>query len=344
MTDNEIYILLAVCCGVGAFALTVALSRVIIPILKSKHMGQKILDIGPRWHKSKEGTPTMGGIAFIIAMTIIIIAFTGVLTFIRGEVPWGLVITYLFALSCAFIGCIDDTAKLRHQRNDGLTPLQKLILQILTAALYIFAMAYMGKIDTELFIPFLNISLELGFVYYIFLLVLIVGMVNSVNLTDGIDGLASSEVLVVSIFFVVVSFVKYDCMTADAVGTGMLGASMVGATAGFLVYNFHPARVFMGDTGSLFFGGLVVGGTIMMGTPEIALVCGFMFVMESVSDILQVAYFKLTHGKRLFKMAPLHHHFEKCGWGEVRIVIVFSVITAVFCVLAYFGLPELYAA
>ncbi|MCD8315735.1 MAG: phospho-N-acetylmuramoyl-pentapeptide-transferase [Firmicutes bacterium] len=341
MTD---IILLAVCCGIGTFALTVILSRIIIPVLKSKHMGQKILEIGPRWHKSKEGTPTMGGISFIIAMTVMIVAAIVAISLITGSVPTGLTITFVYALASAFIGCIDDLAKLRHKRNDGLTPTQKLVLQIAFSAAYIFCLAYTGGIDTALYIPFAGVSLELGFVYYIFLLILAVGIVNSVNLSDGIDGLASSEVFVVSVFFMAAAFLKYGCTTDGEVGAGILGASMAGAALGFLVYNFHPARVFMGDTGSLFFGGLVIGGTILLGTPEIVIICGFMFVMESVSDILQVSYFKLTHGKRLFKMAPLHHHFEKCGWSEVKIVVIFSAVTAVFCVLAYFGLPPLYAS
>ena len=324
----------------STFVLTVVLSRIVIPILKSRKMGQKILDIGPRWHKSKEGTPTMGGIAFIFAMTLVVAVDIAVLAFWSGEVPVPLTATFVYALLCAFIGCIDDTAKLRRKQNEGLTPIQKLILQIVISSAYIATLAFFGCIDDVLYIPYIGVQIgHGGILYYIFLVFIAVGVMNSVNLADGIDGLASTETLVVSVFFILAGCVKYAGMTGISDGIAALGAVTAVGMLGFLVYNFHPARVFMGDTGSLFLGGIVMGGALMMKNPLIVIVYGMMYIIESVSDIIQVLYFKLTHGKRFFKMAPIHHHFEKCGWGEIKIVIVFSIMTALFCALAYKGLP-----
>lgn len=336
--EKYIIITAALSCII-TFALTVLLSRIIIPILKSKKMGQKILDIGPRWHKSKEGTPTMGGIAFIFAMTAAMIVAIIILTVKNGTVPVMLTATFVYALACAFIGCIDDSAKLRKKQNEGLTAIQKLTLQIVAASAYTAALVYFDCIGSSLYIPYFNVWIEdLGFIYYAFVVFMLVGVNNAVNLGDGIDGLASSEVLAIALFFVAAAFGKYGHIPYIASELGVLGASMIGAAAGFLVYNFHPARVFMGDTGSLFFGALVMGGAIMLDNPLIVIVYGFMFILEAVSVIIQVGYFKLTHGKRFFKMAPIHHHFEKCGWSENEVVAVFTVATVVFSILAYFGL------
>ncbi len=336
--EKYIYIVAAVS-GILTFVLTVILSRIIIPILKSRKMGQKILDIGPRWHKSKEGTPTMGGIAFIFAMTVAMIVVIVVLSVKNEKVPVMLTATFVYALSCAFIGCIDDSAKLRKKQNEGLTAIQKLTLQIVTSSAYTAALVYFGCIGSSLYIPYFNVWIEdLGIVYYAFVVFMLVGVNNAVNLGDGIDGLASSEVLVIGAFFIAAAFGKYGQITAVASELGVLGACMIGAAAGFLVYNFHPARVFMGDTGSLFFGALVMGGAIMLDNPLIVIVYGFMFILEAVSVIIQVGYFKLTHGKRFFKMAPIHHHFEKCGWSENEVVAVFAAATLIFSILAYFGL------
>ncbi len=335
----ELLVIISVVC---TFILTVAISRIVIPILKSHKMGQKILDIGPRWHKSKEGTPTMGGISFIFAMTVVIAANIALLAFMYGEVPLALTLTFVYALLCAFIGCIDDTAKLRRKQNEGLTPLQKIILQFVIAAAYIAAMVYFGCIDDTVYIPYIGFTLEHGgILYYALLVVLSVGVMNSVNLADGIDGLAATETLVVSALFVTAGLVKYASHASFSGEIAALGAVTAGGMLGFLVYNFHPARVFMGDTGSLFLGGIVMGGALMLKNPLIVIVYAMMYIIESVSDILQVVYFKLTHGKRLFRMAPIHHHFEKCGWGEVKIVVVFSIMTALFCAAAYFGLPAI---
>jgi phospho-N-acetylmuramoyl-pentapeptide-transferase len=194
-------------------------------------------------------------------------------------------------------------------------------------------MALTDNINTSLHIPFISVGLELGIFYYVFAFILIIGFVNSVNLTDGIDGLASSVTLVVGIFFSVVAF------TTDHRILALIGAGIIGATAGFLMYNFYPARVFMGDTGSLFLGGLVVGATFVLDEPMIIFLVGVIYLAEALSDIIQVGVFKLSgRKKRVFKMAPIHHHFEQCGWSEIKVVAVFSLVTLIFCIVAYFGI------
>lgn len=318
---------------VAVFVLTVLIARVVIPILKSHKAGVRILEIGPRWHASKAGTPIMGGICFILAILIAVLILTVVSAW-RGEAA-GLLpmaLTLVLAVGNGLIGFFDDFCKLVKKQNEGLRPWQKVVLQLLIAALYLVAMVRFCGLTTVLYIPYLGVELELGIFYYLFALVVILGFVNSVNLTDGIDGLASSVTLVVGLFFAAAAYQAVDRSL-------MLTAScIVGGTLGFLVYNFHPARVFMGDTGSLFLGGIVVGAAFQMNNPLILLVVGFIYLCEAASDILQVGYFKLTHGKRLFKMAPIHHHFEKCGWSENRIVFTFSGITLIFAVLALWGL------
>ena len=319
------------------FVLTVLISRRLIPVLQSHKMGQRILDIGPRWHKNKEGTPTMGGIAFIAA-SLAVGAGCAVYIWIADGAVSALPFIFTLALGSAggLIGCIDDAAKLRHRQNEGLTPSQKFLLQLLAAALYVFGMALVCGAETRLYIPYFGVDIELGIGYYIIALLLICGMMNSVNLTDGIDGLASGVTLIVGVFFTVASFIVGGAEPDG--GTLSLGAILIGSCAGFLVYNFNPARVFMGDTGSIFLGGLVVGGGFMLKNPLIVVICGLVYIIETASVMLQVIYFKLTHGKRLFKMAPIHHHFEKCGWSERRIVYVFCVATAIFSALAIPGL------
>ncbi len=320
---------------VCTFIITVLTLKKLIPILKSKKMGQKILEIGPRWHKSKEGTPTMGGVAFIIATLVTGCAASVYLAVTRGfsEVA-PLVFTLIYGLLSALIGMIDDTAKLKKKQNEGLTAPQKFLLQLLAAALYVTAMVLVCGMTTELYIPYLHTDIDLGIFYYIFLLILLTGMSNAVNLTDGIDGLCSSVTLVVGGFFAMVAFFAFGKIDADL---AVLSATVIGSAAGFLVYNFYPARIFMGDTGSLFFGAIVAGAACMIDNPLIIVIVGIIYIIEVASDIIQVGYFKLTHGKRIFKMAPIHHHFEKCGWSELKIVLVFSLITLVFSGLAWWG-------
>jgi len=247
------------------------------------------------------------------------------------------VFTLALGLSGGLIGCVDDMAKLKKKQNEGLTAPQKMLLQIVAAALYLLGMSLVCGISTTFYIPFVGAELDFGIFYYVVSLLLIVGMMNAVNLTDGLDGLCSSVTLVVGVFFTAAAY-----LTGLAEPDGsllVLGAAVIGGCAGFLVYNFYPARVFMGDTGSLFLGGMVVGGAFMMDNPLLVVVFGIIYVVETASGILQVGYFKLTHGKRLFKMAPIHHHFEKCGWSEIKIGVVFTIVTAVAAVLCLlFGL------
>ncbi len=301
--------------------LTAVICRKLIPILKSKKMGQKILDIGPRWHKSKEGTPTMGGISFIVAITVVFAVTLTAGYFLGCAANFGFVLTVFgFALCNGLIGVVDDLAKFSHGQNKGLSAGQKYLLQLVAAGLFLFVGGCFGYIDTVLVIPFTDFSFDLGVLYYVFSLILITGTVNAVNLTDGIDGLASSVTMVVCAFFSLAALLSGSSLS-------LLAGCGVGGCLGFLVYNFYPARVFMGDTGSLFLGGLVVGMAYAMGNPLLVVIVGIIYMIETASVMLQVGYFKLTHGKRLFKMSPIHHHFEKCGWSEVKIVSVFSLVT-----------------
>ena len=324
-----LYFIIALAVSLG---LTVLAERILIPVLKSVKMEQKILDIGPRWHKSKEGTPTMGGLGFIISAVVVFAGIVSVMAFTTDHLNiWRICITFGFALLCGGIGFIDDYAKFFKKENEGLSAGNKYLLQLIAAALYLFMMVWKGGLTTELNIPFFNVAWDLGIFYYVFALVLITGIVNSVNLTDGIDGLAASITAIVGAFFAVVAFVFGNGDSA------ILSAITTGCCVGFLVYNFYPARVFMGDTGSLFLGGIVIGLAFLMDQPLIIVLAGFVYIAETLSVILQVASFKLT-GKRIFKMSPIHHHFEKSGWSELKIVGVFSLVTAIFCFIAYWGM------
>ncbi|MBR2387708.1 MAG: phospho-N-acetylmuramoyl-pentapeptide-transferase [Clostridia bacterium] len=318
---------------VTSFALSVVLSYYIIPILKGHKVGQIIREEGPSWHSSKAGTPTMGGICFIMAILIVSAGFTVFYTLKNRQselIP--LALTLGLGVFNGLIGFVDDYCKLLKKQNEGLTPLQKIILQTLVAILYILALRFTGHLDTNLFIPFLKTNIELGFVYYIFAVFLILGMVNSVNLTDGIDGLATSVTLVVAGFF---AFVAFNVFNESLI---LISGLLIGALIGFLVFNIHPAKVFMGDTGSLFLGGMVTGAAFLMENPLIIVIAGGIYVVEAFSDIIQVGVFKLSGRKiRVFKMAPIHHHFEKCGWKEGKIVSIFSLVTALLCVAAWFS-------
>ncbi len=314
---------------IATFILTACISKWLIPILRSKKMGQMIKDIGPRWHKSKEGTPTMGGIAFI--GTIILVS--AVLLIVNGREAIPLLLALGLGVLNALIGFIDDYRKLIKKDNEGLLAKEKYLLQLVVGVVYLFALKLTGNLSTVIDIPFADVSFDLGIFYYILALIIITGIVNSVNLTDGIDGLASSVTLVVGAFFALCAF-RYDLRSLE-----VLSGVLIGGMLGFLVYNFHPARVFMGDTGSLFIGGLVTGMAFLMNKPLIIVICGFVYVIEALSDIIQVGVFKLSgRKKRVFKMAPIHHHFEKCGWGEIKIVAVFSIASIIFSVIAWLAL------
>ena len=314
---------------VGVFALTALAERILIPILRSHKAGQKILDIGPRWHKSKEGTPIMGGIGFILAILAVVALFF-VYVAIKGEatkyIP--LALTIAFAVANGAIGFVDDYCKLIKKQNEGLTRKQKLVLQFAIIAGYLCVMGYTGNLPSEIVIPLINLPIR-GALWYILAAILTVGVVNGANFTDGLDGLASSVTYVIGIFFAIFAFYAKDT------GLSVVGGAIIGATLGFLLYNIHPAKVFMGDTGSLFLGAIVMGTLFQMQEPLLLFLVCAVYIFELLSTVLQILYFKATHGKRLFKMAPIHHHFEKCGWSENKIVIVFALVQFAFCALAF---------
>lgn len=314
---------------VGVFALTALAERILIPILRSHKAGQKILDIGPRWHKSKEGTPIMGGIGFILAILAVVALFF-VYVAIKGEatkyIP--LALTIAFAVSNGAIGFVDDYCKLIKKQNEGLTRKQKLVLQFAIIAGYLCVMGYTGNLPSEIVIPLINLPIR-GALWYILAAILTVGVINGANFTDGLDGLASSVTYVIGIFFAIFAFYAKDT------GLSVVGGAIIGATLGFLLYNIHPAKVFMGDTGSLFLGAIVMGTLFQMQEPLLLFLVCAVYIFELLSTVLQILYFKATHGKRLFKMAPIHHHFEKCGWSENKIVIVFALVQFAFCALAF---------
>ena len=314
-----------------ACALTAIFGRLLIPVLRALKAGQSIRESGPTWHNYKAGTPMMGGLMFVAASVLVLVlnAFT--------MEDYSVFYVLILSLCFGFIGFLDDFTKLKYKRNLGLTSAQKAMLQMAVSAIFLYAM-YRGGMDTHLYIPFVNVSFELHPILYIFFAMFVmVGCVNAVNLTDGVDGLCGSVTIPVMIFF-----------TAAAAAQGkfdlaLLPATLVGGLIAYLFYNWHPAKVFMGDTGSLFLGGVVCAMAFALEMPLILILVGFIYICETMSVILQVGYFKLTHGKRLFKMSPIHHHFEMCGWKEVKIVLVFTAITAVMCVLAWFGISGLAA-
>lgn len=316
--------------ALSVFALTVVAERILIPILRSRKMGQRILEIGPRWHKAKEGTPIMGGLGFILA-TLIVMAVFFIIRAAQGAsakyIP--LALTLAYAVANGAIGFVDDYCKLIRKQNEGLTWKQKLFLQLFVAASYVCVMSYTGNMTTWVAIPFTDRGIDLGWVYYPLAITVLSGVVNGGNITDGIDGLASSVTFVAGGFLAVWAF------AGGLEDLSIVSALLLGSSLGFLVYNFHPARVFMGDTGSLFLGALVIGATFMEGEEIIGLLICSVFVLEMLSSLLQVLYFRLTHGKRLFKMAPFHHHLEKCGWSENQIVAAFSVAELAFCIIAW---------
>lgn len=311
------------------------MGRYLIPWLRRLKAGQEIREDGPTWHNAKAGTPTMGGLMFIagIFIAILIAGWGGML---RGDLRH----FYIFGFAAIFgvIGFLDDFEKVVHHRNLGLTALQKFALQLAAAVAFLALMRYEGLLTPNLYIPFVQTHIIMNWpVYMVFAAFVIVGTVNAVNITDGIDGLAASVTVPVGIFFAVVAVWR------SSLGQfGIYAAALVGALLGFLVYNFHPAKVFMGDTGSLFLGGTVAALAFAYDMPLILIPTGFVYICETMSDILQVGYFKLTHGKRLFKMAPLHHHFEMCGWSEVKLVAVFASVSALGCVLAALGVMGRY--
>ena len=325
--SNTLMVIVSVVAG---FLAALILGKIFVPMLRALKAGQSIREEGPKWHNSKSGTPTMGGIVFICAS--LLCALTGLPALLKtGDYSHLLVLG--LAMMFGLIGFYDDFIKVKKKRNLGLTGIQKLLLQIAAAAVFLIAMHFSGNLSYELKFPFVKDALCTVPVpvYLAVAVFIIVGCVNAVNITDGIDGLASGVTTPVMLFFTLVS------MLANKVGLSTFPATLTGALAGFLFYNFYPAKTFMGDTGSLFLGGAVVGLAFALNMPLVLLFVGLIYIIETMSDILQVGYFKLTHGKRIFKMAPIHHHFEMCGWSEIKIWFVFVLTTVVMCVIAFLG-------
>lgn len=320
-----------------AAVITGLLGYFMVPFLHKIKFGQTIREVGPSWHKNKQGTPTMGGIMFIIGSSVaavICIAFL----WLNGGAETQLMLVKvmagaLMAVGFGIVGFLDDYISIKKHRNLGLTEIQKLILQFIIVGAYLLSVAFAGG-TTETVIPFLG-SVDLGFFYYILAAVFIVGMVNAVNFTDGIDGLNTSVTLVVALVFSVIA------MLLNRVGLSLYAAAIVGAMIGFLFWNANPAKVFMGDTGSLFLGGAVCALAFGVNMPILLILIGIIYIVEILSVVLQVTYFKISHGKRIFKMAPIHHHFEMCGWNENKICFVFSGVTLlagiIGVLLAVFG-------
>ncbi len=310
--------------------LSAGLGYLLLPVLRALKAGQSIREIGPTWHNSKAGTPMMGGLMFIFAAIICVVG-----NLIAGTIT-DYTVLYVLGLSLCFglVGFLDDFLKIKHKQNLGLTSLQKFMLQLAVCAIYLYLMWKFQDMSTRLYIPFVGFVGENihTIVYIFFAMFVMVGCVNAVNLTDGVDGLCGSVTIPVMIFFAAAAVLKgkYDL--------ALLPAALAGGLIAYLVYNWHPAKVFMGDTGSLFLGGVVCALAFALDMPLILLLVGIVYIAETLSVILQVGYFKLTHGKRLFKMSPIHHHFEMCGWKEVKIVLVFAAVSAIACAVAWFGI------
>ena len=318
------------------FVLTAALGKVVIPALRRMKAGQSIKEDGPTWHMAKQGTPTMGGVMFILAVIVTVLVLNAS-AILAGDLTS--VFVLLFSLVFGAIGMVDDYAKIKKKENTGLTASQKFLLQLAAAVLFTVLLRNFGILSPNLYIPFLGIEWKLPWVVYmIFAAFVITGCVNSVNITDGVDGLASSVTLVVSVFFTVCfTYAHLMWNTTGSAGMAVFAAALAGGLVGFLVYNFHPAKVFMGDTGSLFLGGAVCGMAFALDMPLILILVGIIYIAETMSDIIQVVYFKATHGKRIFRMAPLHHHLEMGGWSEKKLCYIFAAITLVCCILAFIG-------
>ncbi len=319
--------ILFIAVSVLAFGVTALLGKWLIPFLHKLHFGQTIREVGPSWHKGKQGTPTMGGLMFIIGIAVAVCACVPAFYHLVMDETFLMKVKVFGGLGMAVaLGVIGDYISVIKKRNLGLTEWQKLVLQFAVAAAYLGSVALAGG-GTETIIPFVG-KVDLGISYYLLAAVLIVGLVNAVNFTDGIDGLNST----VSFFvFLALSI----CAGLNArIGISAMALASAAACIGFLIWNFHPAKVFMGDTGSLFLGGMVAALAFGLDLPILLLPLGLIYWAEILSVVLQVTYFKATHGKRLFKMSPIHHHFEMCGWSEVKICAVFGAVTLIGGVLA----------
>ena len=307
-----------------SFAISVVLGPVIIPFLRRLKMGQTERTEGVQSHLKKAGTPTMGGVIFLIATAITALFYV-------GDYPKIIPVLFL-TLGFGIIGFLDDYLKVVLKRSDGLLPWQKFLLQVVLTAIFVFYIVKYTDISLTMRIPFWSGHfLNLGWLAVPVLFFAVIGTVIGVNFEDGLDGLASSVTLIVAVFFTVGSIGLKS-------GIEPITGAVVGGLMGFLLFNVYPAKVFMGDTGSLALGGFVAGTAYVMQMPLFILIVCLIYLIEVLSVIIQVTYFKATHGKRIFKMAPIHHHFELCGWSETRVVAVFSVITAVMCMVALLAL------
>ena len=316
--------------AVVCFVLTAGIGYLLLPVLRALKAGQSIREIGPTWHNYKAGTPMMGGLMFILATAVCLLCN---LPFAEDYTVY---YTLLLALCFGAVGFVDDFCKLKKKQNMGLTAIQKALLQMAVSAIYLYALYRQGAMTCDLYIPFFDVSFTIHpIVYFIFAMFVMIGCDNAVNLTDGVDGLCSSVSIPVMVFFTAV------CVALGRYDLALLPASLVGGLIAYLFYNWHPAKVFMGDTGSLFLGGVVCAMAFALDMPLVLIMAGLVYIVETLSVILQVSYFKLTHGKRLFKMSPIHHHFEMCGWKEEKIVLSFTAVSAVMCILAWISISGL---
>ncbi len=341
----NIYIALAFA-TILSFAIAFLLGFVLIPWLRKLKFGQTILEDGPIWHKSKQGTPVMGGLMFIIStiVTVIVVLLTDYFmggnlfageSIVPNQLKVKLVAGVFLALGFGLVGFADDYIKVVKKRNLGLTIMQKTVAQLAIIFSYLASLYFNGL--TFMKIPFVG-SVDLKWFFWIFGLCVIYGAVNAVNFTDGIDGLCASVTSVTAIAFCIAALmVKFT-------GISVLAAALAGGCLGYLIWNYYPSKVMMGDTGSMFLGGMVVALAYAIDCPIILVLFGIIYVIEAMSDVLQIGYFKATHGKRIFKMAPIHHHFEMCGWKERKIVTAFSLVNMLGCAVGlaiyYFGIAK----
>lgn len=306
-----------------AFAISVLLGPVVIPYLRKLKMGQTERVEGVQSHLKKAGTPTMGGIIFLLSTVVTSLFYV-------KDYPKIIPVLFL-TLGFGIIGFLDDYLKVVMKRSDGLYPKQKMALQIVVTAIFAYYIIKVAKIPLTLLVPFSGGKYwDIGWIAIPLLFIAVIGTVNGTNFTDGLDGLASSVTVLVATFFTVVAI-------GTKSGVEPITCAVVGALLGFLLFNVYPASVFMGDTGSLALGGFVIGTAYMMQMPLFVIIVGLIYLVEVASVMIQVTYFKKTGGKRFFKMAPIHHHFELCGWSETRVVAVFSIVTAILCLIALMG-------
>ncbi len=307
-----------------SFALSVLLGPIVIPFLRKLKMGQTERVEGVQSHLKKAGTPTMGGVIILASVVITSLVYV-------KDYPKIIPVLFL-TVGFGLIGFLDDYLKVVMKRSDGLYPWQKMALQFVVTAIFAVYIIKVAEVPLTMLVPFGGgKSLDLGWFAVVVLFVAVLGTVNGTNFTDGLDGLASSVTVLVAVFFTVVA------IGTDS-GISPITCAVVGALMGFLLFNVYPASVFMGDTGSLALGGFVAGTAYMMQMPLFIVIVGLVYVVEVLSVMIQVTYFKKTGGKRFFKMAPIHHHFELCGWSETRVVAVFSIATAVLCMITFLGL------